>query len=261
MATPLGNHARRLGPFRALRTVKGRREQGLFAIRRPDDARRGGRRGRQNRPTLRDAARIRFHPASARTAGSGYTGIRPYANRGREHLRRGNPHGNPSRGVDPPQARRGALHRSATLAGAGRPQRSGQCGDAACAPPTPSARAASFSGRAASILIIQRSYGRQWAPYCDFRWGLPRLPNSRRRPRQAGATVLGLATKGVPIARERWQGSCALIVGNERHGLGEWEALCERILSVPIRGRAESLSAGVAGSIALYQATLGGVLE
>ena len=53
----------------------------------------------------------------------------------------------------------------------------------------------------------------------------------------------------------------ALVVGNERHGLGEWEALCERILSVPISGRAESLSAGVAGSIALYQATLGGVLE
>jgi RNA methyltransferase, TrmH family len=77
--------------------------------------------------------------------------------------------------------------------------------------------------------------------------------------RQAGATVVGLASTGESIASERWEGSYALIVGNERHGLGEWEVLCKRILSIPILGQIESLSAGVAGSIALYQATLSDV--
>lgn len=79
--------------------------------------------------------------------------------------------------------------------------------------------------------------------------------------RAAGVRVLGLAVGGSPVASERWGSRQALVVGNERHGLGDWQAACERVLSIPMRGAAESLSAGVAGSIALYEATASKPLE
>lgn len=71
----------------------------------------------------------------------------------------------------------------------------------------------------------------------------------------AGACVIGLAAGGTPIAEERWESRQALVVGNERRGLGDWRPACHRVLSIPMQGRTESLSAGVAGSIALYEAT------
>jgi RNA methyltransferase, TrmH family len=71
----------------------------------------------------------------------------------------------------------------------------------------------------------------------------------------AGARILGLSASGIPLEEEGWEGRTALVVGNERHGLGAWEGLCERLLAIPMRGRAESLSAAAAGSIALYEAS------
>jgi TrmH family RNA methyltransferase len=71
----------------------------------------------------------------------------------------------------------------------------------------------------------------------------------------AGVRVLGLTAKGEPLGGEGWERPAALVVGHERHGLGRWEACCERLLGIPMAGPAESLSAAVAGSIALYEAT------
>lgn len=76
--------------------------------------------------------------------------------------------------------------------------------------------------------------------------------------RSASATglhVLGLDAGGSSLAREPWEHPVALVVGNERHGLGRWKSVCERTLAIPIRASTESLSAGVAGSIALYEAS------
>jgi RNA methyltransferase, TrmH family len=73
----------------------------------------------------------------------------------------------------------------------------------------------------------------------------------------AGVRLLGLAAEGAPIDREGWQAPIAIVVGHERHGLGRWEDLCERVLAIPMSGAAESLSAAVAGSIALYEASRG----
>jgi RNA methyltransferase, TrmH family len=70
----------------------------------------------------------------------------------------------------------------------------------------------------------------------------------------AGFTVLGLAAHGEPLAGERWDRAAALVVGHERHGLGRWAPLCRRILAIPMAPSAESLTAAVAGSIALYEA-------
>lgn len=74
----------------------------------------------------------------------------------------------------------------------------------------------------------------------------------------AGLRLLGLEAEGRLLSEERWERPTGLVVGNERHGLGRWASLCEGLLGIPMAGRAESLSAGVAGSIALYEATLRG---
>jgi RNA methyltransferase, TrmH family len=67
--------------------------------------------------------------------------------------------------------------------------------------------------------------------------------------------LLGLTANGEPLDGEHWVHPAALVVGHERHGLGRWEACCTRLLGIPMAGQAESLSAAVAGSIALYEAT------
>lgn len=72
---------------------------------------------------------------------------------------------------------------------------------------------------------------------------------------------LGLTAAGTSLADERWEEPVALVVGNERRGLGAWEDLCERMLAIPMAGEAESLSAGVAGSIALYEAMRSGLVK
>jgi TrmH family RNA methyltransferase len=84
---------------------------------------------------------------------------------------------------------------------------------------------------------------------------LARAASLRRR------RVLGLAAAGTSLADERWNEPIALVVGNERHGLGAWESLCERMLAIPMAGAAESLSAGVAGSIGLYEVTRSGLVK
>ncbi|HZV77932.1 MAG TPA: RNA methyltransferase [Candidatus Babeliales bacterium] len=70
---------------------------------------------------------------------------------------------------------------------------------------------------------------------------------------RAGVRILGLAAGGAPLHGERPAGRVALIVGHERGGLGRWQSICERLLAIPMSGPAESLSAAVAGSIALYE--------
>jgi TrmH family RNA methyltransferase len=70
----------------------------------------------------------------------------------------------------------------------------------------------------------------------------------------AGTGMLGLAAAGAPLDGEHFAPPVALVVGHERRGLGLWEGHCERLLAIPMRGAAESLSAAVAGSIALYEA-------
>ncbi|MGC9991124.1 MAG: RNA methyltransferase [Candidatus Cybelea sp.] len=71
----------------------------------------------------------------------------------------------------------------------------------------------------------------------------------------AGVRLLGLSAKGEPLGGEHWGQPAALVVGHERHGLGRWEACCARLIAIPMAGSAESLSAAVAGSIALYEAS------
>ncbi len=80
-------------------------------------------------------------------------------------------------------------------------------------------------------------------------------PAAQTAAASAGVRVLGLAVDGIGLSQGDWRPPVAVVVGHERRGLGRWESLCTRVLAIPMAGRAESLSAAVAGSIALYEAT------
>jgi RNA methyltransferase, TrmH family len=88
-----------------------------------------------------------------------------------------------------------------------------------------------------------------------FRLRLGIAGASELRPFLSGWDVTGLAAQAEPLGGLEWGPRSVLVVGNERHGLGPWESLCTRFAAIPMRGAAESLNAGVAGSIALYEAT------
>lgn len=70
-----------------------------------------------------------------------------------------------------------------------------------------------------------------------------------------GSRTAGLMARGERIGASALAAVSVLIVGHERHGLGTWEALCNRRLAIPMAGGVESLNAAVAGSIALYEAS------
>ena len=73
----------------------------------------------------------------------------------------------------------------------------------------------------------------------------------------AGRRVYGLSPAAKGSIAELGDRSAILVVGQERRGLGGWEAACDRLLRIPAPGPANSLNAAVAGSIALYQASVG----
>jgi TrmH family RNA methyltransferase len=70
-----------------------------------------------------------------------------------------------------------------------------------------------------------------------------------------GWEITGLASGGHPIEELPWASKSLLVVGQERHGLGPWTGLCSRLAAIPMKGEAESLNAAVAGGIALYEAS------
>ncbi|HKU81683.1 MAG TPA: RNA methyltransferase, partial [Candidatus Tumulicola sp.] len=69
-----------------------------------------------------------------------------------------------------------------------------------------------------------------------------------------GFHVAGLSAGGEDVRRSAWPPRAALVVGNERHGLGRWEQACRQFLGIPMAAATESLNAAIAGSIALYEA-------
>ncbi|MEU5876690.1 23S rRNA (guanosine(2251)-2'-O)-methyltransferase RlmB [Spirillospora sp. NPDC047279] len=73
---------------------------------------------------------------------------------------------------------------------------------------------------------------------------------------QAGCFVAGLDARGTtPVADlEVASGPFVLVVGSEGKGLGRLVAdTCDMLVTIPMPGQAESLNAGVAGGIALYE--------
>lgn len=83
------------------------------------------------------------------------------------------------------------------------------------------------------------------------------LAQSIVRLKEAGVWVIGLegSPSSQPPEKVRLDGPLALVVGNEGEGLRPLvRQSCDLLLSLPMKGKIESLNAAVAGSIALYLA-------
>ncbi|HEX3670130.1 MAG TPA: RNA methyltransferase [Candidatus Cybelea sp.] len=254
MATRLGNRAERLSAVRALRSVKGRREQRRFAF--------------EGATMLAEAARSDFPIAELYVTDAAYEGVRlvreleasgipaflvaPGAAESISDV--ATPSGivavGPARLSDTPE-----LFGSGTplmiLADLGDPGNAGTL-----------LRSADAFGCAGVLFgakgvdpyhpkVVRGSMG------AVFRLpiGVASLGEAAAAAVAAGVRIWGLATGGTSLNDEAWPALLALAIGHERRGLGEWESSCERTVAIPMIGAAESLSAGVAGSIALYEAS------
>jgi TrmH family RNA methyltransferase len=72
-----------------------------------------------------------------------------------------------------------------------------------------------------------------------------------------GVQVLGLDAQGEDLRDVALAAPAAVVVGNERRGLGAWDGACAQRVAIPMSGSVESLNAAVAGSIALYELSRG----
>src|SRR5690606_36252388 len=73
--------------------------------------------------------------------------------------------------------------------------------------------------------------------------------------RQRGVTVVGTAGDAAEDYRTADYGQhTAILMGSERAGLPpERRATCDRLVSIPMRGRADSLNLAVATALVLYE--------
>jgi RNA methyltransferase, TrmH family len=254
MATRLGSHAQRLGAVRALRSVKGRNDQQRFAFEGPTllaEAVGAGfpiaevyatRAALEATPLLRDLdgsgtpTFLVDEPAAASISDvktpSGIVAVAPRRLFGVDELFR---HGSPVLVLadlnDPANA--GTLLRSADAFGC----KGVVFGRLGVDPYHPK--------------VVRGAMG------ATFRLAssVADPPEVAQAAARAGVRILGLASGGLLPAEGEFEPPLALVIGHERQGLGRWESLCTRLIAIPMVGPAESLSAAVAGSIALYQAS------
>ena len=76
-----------------------------------------------------------------------------------------------------------------------------------------------------------------------------------RQMRERGVRLVATSShKGVPLAEADLRGPLALLIGNEGAGLGR-DTMCgvDVVVSIPHAAQVESLNAGVAGSVILYE--------
>jgi TrmH family RNA methyltransferase len=70
----------------------------------------------------------------------------------------------------------------------------------------------------------------------------------------AGQLVAASLRDAVPYRGADYQAPCFILVGNESQGLPEdYEAACDLRVTMPMRGRADSLNAAVAGAVLAYE--------
>ena len=73
-----------------------------------------------------------------------------------------------------------------------------------------------------------------------------------------GKLVAASLREAVPYRSAAYQSPCFILVGNESQGLPEaYEAECDLRVTMPMRGRADSLNAAVAGAVLAYEVLAG----
>ncbi|BDW81907.1 RNA methyltransferase [Erythrobacter sp. Dej080120_24] len=74
----------------------------------------------------------------------------------------------------------------------------------------------------------------------------------------AGQLVAASLRDAVPYRGAAYQAPCFILVGNESQGLPEaYEAECDLRVTMPMKGRADSLNAAVAGAVLAYEVLAG----
>ena len=74
----------------------------------------------------------------------------------------------------------------------------------------------------------------------------------------AGQLVAASLREAVPYRGAAYEAPCFILVGNESQGLPEaYEAECDLRVTMPMRGRADSLNAAVAGAVLAYEVLAG----
>lgn len=69
-----------------------------------------------------------------------------------------------------------------------------------------------------------------------------------------GQLVAASLREALPYREAPYQAPCFILVGNESRGLPEdYEAACDLHVTIPMRGRADSLNAAVAGAVLAYE--------
>jgi TrmH family RNA methyltransferase len=69
-----------------------------------------------------------------------------------------------------------------------------------------------------------------------------------------GQLVAASLRDAVPYRGAPYQGPCFILIGNESRGLPEeYEAACDLRVTIPMRGRADSLNAAIAGAVLAYE--------
>ncbi len=70
----------------------------------------------------------------------------------------------------------------------------------------------------------------------------------------AGQLVAASLRDAVPYREAAYEAPCFILVGNESRGLPEeYEAVCDLRVTLPMRGRADSLNAAIAGAVLAYE--------
>ena len=257
MATRLGNRARAPlgGPRAAYR--QGAARATAFCLRRRDDARGGRVADFPIDRTLRDGGTPTITvPLVRELDAAGVPGLRRHPGRRRKHLRRRDAQRESSRSaparLEPDRGR--ALRRRYSAAGPRRPQRSGKRRHAAALRRRLWLRGSALRRARCRSVPSQgrpRLHGGDLPPSGGGRRGRPK-PRRRRPP--AGSDLGSLPRGTSLIARRR--GPLSLLWRRPRAARSG--RVGERYANARLRpdtGGAESLSAGVAGSIALYEAT------
>jgi len=69
-----------------------------------------------------------------------------------------------------------------------------------------------------------------------------------------GQLVAASLREAVPYRGAPYAGPCFVMVGNESRGLPEeYEVACDLRVTMPMKGRADSLNAAVAGAVLAYE--------
>ncbi len=72
--------------------------------------------------------------------------------------------------------------------------------------------------------------------------------------KKQGVWIFGADMNGADYTKTDFSGPCALVIGNEGHGLGALVAKkCDAIVSLPMKGKINSLNASVAAGVFMYE--------